>query len=207
MYKRDCIAIAEHACNSPKGLMDVIEFTLCTIQAGLSTVKQQREDIALDGYKSKFLWGKKAEGLEYAANRQEFLWGKLMHIRQRGTEDVDAITDGIMLLMKVPNLGMVKASFVMQMLGFNVACIDSHNLTRLGLSASAVKVGDKLKTETKYKKVREYVIMTQLEGSEYWWNTWCDYVAGNRANKLLDTGDVVSKYHVDCVIMTNLYTE
>lgn len=207
MYKRDCTAIAEHACNSPKGLMDVIEFTLCTIQAGLSTVKQQREDIALDGYKSKFLWGKKAEGLEYAANRQEFLWGKLMHIRQRGTEDVDAIADGIMLLMKVPNLGMVKASFVMQMLGFNVACIDSHNLTRLGLAASAVKVGDKLKTETKYKKVREYVIMTQLEGSEYWWNTWCEYVAGNRANKLLDTGDVVSKYHVDCVIMTNLYTE
>ena len=189
MYKRDCTAIAEHACKSPKGLIDVIEFTLCTIQAGLSTVKQQREDIALEGYKSKFLWG------------------KLMHIRQRGTEDFDAIVDGIMLLMKVPNLGMVKASFVMQMLGFNVACIDSHNLTRLGLSASAVKVGDKLKTETKYKKVREYVIMTQLEGSEYWWNTWCEYVAGNRANKMLDTGDVVSKYHVDCVIMTNLYTE
>ena len=200
MYQRDCTAIAEHAAKSPDGLIDVIEFTLCTIQAGLSTVLTQRQDIKVIGYSSKYLWGKKSDGLRYATERKEFLWGKLMHIKQRGCDDVDAIAEGIMLLMKVPNLGMVKASFVMQMLGFNVACIDSHNLTRLGLSASAVKVGDKLKSETKHKKVCEYIVMTQLEGSEYWWNSWCDYVAGNRANKMLDTGDVVSKFHVECVI-------
>lgn len=45
MYNRDCKAIAQHASNSPQGLVDVIEFTLCTIQAGLSTVKAQRLDI------------------------------------------------------------------------------------------------------------------------------------------------------------------
>ena len=183
MWKRDCIAIAEHAAASADGFIDVVEFTLCTIQAGLSTVKAQRLDIKDNGLQSKFLWG------------------KLMALRERGSDDVDAIADGILLLMRVPNLGMVKAAFVMQMLGFNVACIDSHNLVRLGLPASAVKVGDKLKTESKYKKVKEYVVMTQQKGSEYWWNSWCDYVAGNRANKLLDTGDVVSRYHVECVIM------
>ena len=201
MYKRDCNAIADHAAASPAGLIDVIEFTLCTIQAGLSTVKQQRIDIKANGLHSKFLWGKKSDGLAYAIQRKEYLWGKLMAIKERGVTDVDAITDGVMLLMEVPNLGMVKASFVMQMLGFDVACIDSHNLTRLGMSPNAVKVGAKLKTESKYKKVRDYVIMTQLEGTEYWWDTWCEYVAGNRANRLLDTGDVVSKFHVDCVIM------
>lgn len=201
MWKRDCIAIAEHAAASADGFIDVVEFTLCTIQAGLSTVKAQRLDIKDNGLQSKFLWGKKSDGLAYAMQHKEFLWGKLMALRERGSDDVDAIADGILLLMRVPNLGMVKAAFVMQMLGFNVACIDSHNLVRLGLPASAVKVGDKLKTESKYKKVKEYVVMTQQKGSEYWWNSWCDYVAGNRANKLLDTGDVVSRYHVECVIM------
>ena len=43
--------------------------------------------------------------------------------------------------------------------------------------------------------------MTQIEGSEYWWNTWCEYVAGNRANKLLNNGDIVSYFHVECVIL------
>ena len=200
MYKRDCNAIADHAAKSPNGLVDVVRFTLTTIQAGLSTCTLQAKDIEENGLKSKFLWGKKADGLAYTIEHKEFLWGKLMALKEFGTSNVKYITEGIMLLMKVPNLGMVKASFVMQMLGFNVACIDSHNLTRLGMSANAVKIGAKLKTETKRKKIVDYVIMTQKDGTEFWWDTWCDYVAGNRANRLLDTGDVVSKFHVDCVI-------
>ena len=201
MYNRDCKAIAQHASNSPQGLVDVIEFTLCTIQAGLSTVKAQRLDIQKNGLDSKYLWGKKSDGLNYAIWNSHYLFSKLTHLQQQSLTDPDVITEGIMLLMKVPNLGMVKASFVMQMLGFNVACIDSHNLKRLGMSENAVKIGAKLKTETKYKKIRDYVLMTQLEGSEYWWDTWCEYVAGNRANKLLDNGDIVSYYHVECVIL------
>jgi len=95
---------------------------------------------------------------------------------------------------------MVKASFVCQMLGFNVSCIDSHNLKRLGLSANAVKVDAKLSEAKQLRKVEAYVEMCQLEGTEYWWCSWCDYVAGNRANRRLTTGDAVSAYHVDCVL-------
>ena len=93
---------------------------------------------------------------------------------------------------------MVKAAFVAQMFGFNVACIDSHNLKRLGLSANAVKLG-KVKPATRCAKIADYVKMTQIQGSAFWWNSWCDYVAGNRANKALDNGDIVSRYHVECV--------
>ena len=38
-----------------------------------------------------------------------------------------------------------------------------------------------------------------MSTAEYWWNTWCEYVAGNRANRALNTGDVVSRYHVECI--------
>ena len=54
MYNRDCKAIEQHSSNSPQGLVDVIEFTLCTIQAGLSTVKAQRLDIQKKGGDSKY---------------------------------------------------------------------------------------------------------------------------------------------------------
>jgi hypothetical protein len=102
--------------------------------------------------------------------------------------------------MDVPNLGMVKAAFLAQCLGFNVACIDSHNIKRLGISPNLVKSPPAaMKPATVRKKVEQYVELTQIEGSEYWWNSWCEYVAGNRANRALDTGDVVSRYHVECV--------
>jgi hypothetical protein len=57
-----------------------------------------------------------------------------------------------------------------------------------------------MKPATVRKKVAAYVALTQdTGGSRYWWDSWCFYVAGNRANKRLDTADAVSSYHVTCV--------
>ena len=208
MYRRDCMAIADHACRSPEGLLDVIEFTLCSIQAGLSTIKLQRRDIAVHGRHSKYLWGKKADGYVYAYENAEYMWSKLMSCRERGLGDASAIADAIVLLMRVPNLGMVKAAFVAQMLGFDVACLDSHNIARFGINPNRVKVGAKLNADTKRLRVLDYIqlcndLSRAVQGetcAEYWWNSWCEYVAGNRANKLLDTADAVSKYHYDAVV-------
>lgn len=201
MYKRDVTIIAEHAAKSPEGLIDVVEFVLCTIQAGLSTVKAQRLDIAETGLSSRFLWGKKSEGLAYIQQNAEWLWLKLHHLKEKGPSNPEVIADATLLLMQVPNLGMVKASFVLQCLGFNTACIDSHNLNRLGLKAYAVKVSPKLSPEKKRAKVIAYVELCQGQGAEWWWDTWCEYVAGNILNRRLDTGDAVSAFHVDCVIL------
>jgi hypothetical protein len=179
----------------------VVEFVLCTIQAGLSTVKAQRQDIKGQRVALKVLWGQKAEGLAYAKSNKEFLWAKAMEISERGYSNVDACVEVVELFMKIPNLGMVKASFVAQCLGFNVACIDSHNLKRLGLPPTYFAINKKAKPETNRKKVKAYVEFCQLEGSAYWWDTWCEYVAGNQANRSLDSADVVSRYHVECVTM------
>jgi hypothetical protein len=200
MYRNDVAAIEQHAAASPAGLVDVVEFVLCTIQAGLSTVGMQRDDIARNGLRSKFLWGKKAEGLAYARDNAQFLWGKLHSLKEKGRDNPETIAEATLLLMKVPNLGMVKASFVLQCIGFDTACIDSHNLTRLGLKPSAVKVSDKLSPKARKAKVLAYVALCQEKGSEYWWDSWCEYVAGNKANRYLTTGDAVSAYHVDCII-------
>ena len=198
MYKRDVKAIIE-ICEEKQSVLPVVLFVLTTIQAGLSTCKNQIKDTNVEGTQSRFMWGKKSDGLAYTKQNDAWLWGKINHIKESmGTDSVEACVAAIELFLPVPNLGMVKAAFAAQCLGFNVACIDSHNLKRLGMSENQVKLG-KVKPETRTKKITAYVEMTQEQGSEYWWDSWCDYVAGNQANRQLDNGDVVSRYHVECV--------
>ena len=202
MYQRDVNEIKGFVrWRGPDAMVNTGLFVLLTIQAGLSTVRGSMVKVERDGYDADCLWGKKAEGYEYLVDNAEYLYGKLYHIADtKGYESVDACADVIQLFMAVPNLGMVKAAFLAQCLGFNVACIDSHNIKRLGISPNLVKSPPSgMKPATVRKKVEQYVELTQVEGSEYWWNTWCEYVAGNRANRALDTGDVVSRFHVECV--------
>ena len=202
MYQRDVNEIKAFVkWRGADALVNTGLFVLLTIQAGLSTVRGSMVKVERDGYSADCLWGKKAEGYEYLVDNAEYLYGKLYHIADtKGYESIEACADVIQLFMAVPNLGMVKAAFLAQCLGFNVACIDSHNIKRLGISPNLVKSPPSgMKPATIRKKVEQYVELTQVEGSEYWWNTWCEYVAGNRANRALDTGDVVSRYHVECV--------
>ena len=200
MYTRDVQAIMA-ICEAKQSVKPVVVFTLATIQAGLSTCLAQVQDTNKLGAASRFMWGKKGDGFDYVTTHDAFLWGKVNHIKDTlGTDSVEACVAAILLFIDIPNLGMVKASFVAQMFGFNVACIDSHNIKRLGIKPSSVQTPPaKMTDASKRKKVTAYVEMCQLEGTQYWWDTWCEHVAGNRANKALDTGDVVSRYHVECV--------
>lgn len=202
MYRRDVELIRDHVFyKGPDGLVDVVEFVLCTIQAGLSTVKAQRQDIAKMGRNSRFLWGKKADGLAYVKEHKAYLWTKVHSLMEGGLCDATATAECIEMFMAVPNLGMVKAAFVAQCLGFDVGCLDSHNLKRYGIPESKVKVGKMKNKALMRKKVLDYIqLCHDFGGSEGLWNSWCEYVAGNRANKLLDTADVVSKYHVECIV-------
>ena len=202
MYQRDVNEIKAFVkWRGPDAMVNTGLFVLLTIQAGLSTVRGAMRKVELDGNGADCLWGKKRDGFEYLIDHKDYLYGKVYQIADKhGYESIEACADVIQLFMAVPNLGMVKAAFLAQCLGFNVACIDSHNIKRLGISPNLVKSPPSgMKPATVRKKVEQYVELTQIEGSEYWWNTWCEYVAGNRANRALDTGDVVSRYHVECV--------
>ena len=176
-------------------------FVLLPIQAGLSTVKGSMAKVNYEGDDANCLWGKKGDGYTYLKDNADYLYGKMYDIAdKKGYNSVEACADVVQLFMQVPNLGMVKASFLAQCLGFNVACIDSHNIKRLGLNPNVVKTPPAtMKPATVRKKVEDYVVLTQKKGSQYWWDTWCEYVAGNRANRALDTGDVVSRFHVECI--------
>jgi hypothetical protein len=203
MYQRDVSLIKDFvAVGGPDALVDgVVRFVLTTIQAGLSTCTGQAQKIIDDGLDANCLWGKKSDGLAYARDNKEWLYGQVYKIAEtHGYDTVEGCADVVQLFMAVPNLGMVKAAFVAQCLGFNVSCIDSHNIKRLGISPNLVKSPPStMKPATVRKKIVQYVELCQECGTEYWWNSWCNYVAGNIANRKLDTGDIVSYYHVECV--------
>ena len=221
MYQRDATEIATLAKHN-NSVAPIIGFTLSTIQAGLQTCTGQAQKVIDSGYSANCLWGLKAEGLKYAIDNDAWLYQKAMHIAdQFGYDHSDGITEAILLFMNVPNLGMVKASFVCQMLGFNVSCLDSHNLKRLGMNANFTKVPATMSDAGKRKKIKKYIELCQKPlgvgqgfsqalteyvkayscnyNTEYWWNSWCEYVAGNQANRSLVTGDIVSRFHVECV--------
>jgi hypothetical protein len=202
MYDTHAMKISEHALKTPEGLTSVIRFTLCTIQQSLYSCENQIADIEKHGFKSRFLKNKmKAKGLKYAMDNQVKLFWDVQELKKQSLTEVDTVVKAVRLFNQIPNLGMVKASFVCQMLGFNVACLDSHNLNRLGLDVKDVSLPKGLGEKTKMKKIKAYVHLTQRKGTVYWWNSWCDYVASKGGmNKTLTTGNEVSAFHVECVI-------
>lgn len=196
MYNRDAKKIAKFALKNPDNLVRVATFVLTTIQAGLATTHNQMLDIDKHGADSKYLWNNKRDGYLYLQEHKQVLYGAI----KEAVKANDAV-GAIDVLTNVPSLGIVKAAFVVQMCGLDVACIDSHNCDRLGLPRTALRFNKNVKPDVKRKKIADYVTFTRKTGgSEYWWDTWCNYVAGNRANKSLDTGDKVSKFHVTAVM-------
>lgn len=200
MYDRDATAIARHALASPKGLHDVITFTLCTIQQPLQNVHAQRMDIASVGAESRFLFSSKRKGYTWSEEHSAYLW-RVMHDILKRPDNAERKADLIQHFMQVSGLGMVKAAFVVQMIGGGTACLDTHNLKALGMSEAAVKIAKGLKPETARAKVLAYVkLCDETGGAAYWWDRWCNYVAGRRGSPL-KTGDEVSAYHVRAVVV------
>ena len=196
MYNRDQPEIERHMFESPKGFVDSLEFVLTTIQAGLSTCRNQRRQIARDGLQAACLWGKKADGLRYGREHAARLLPEFERLRSR-----QATEEAVTLATSIPCLGLPKAGFLCQLMGFDVACFDSHNLAREGLPTSFVRLNKQAKPATQLKHIERYVQHCQKAGSAYWWDSWCEHVAGNRANRRLTTPDAVSRYHVAAVKM------
>ena len=194
MYDRDMPLIREHALSSPAGFVDVVAFVLCTIQQPLQSVGRQMADIRVNGDSSKYLFGSKRAGYQYVVAH-----AAVFHAAIVKAVEVNDVVGAVDVISTIPSLGVVKASFVAQLCGLEVACLDTHNLKRLGLAESAFKLAKSVKPDTKRAKIAAYVkVCGDTGGARHWWNSWCEYVAGNRANRSLVSGDAVSAYHVAC---------
>lgn len=78
-------------------------------------------------------------------------------------------------LLDVPGLGIVKAAFIAQLMGYDVACLDARNVTREGRNARAYRTDGKTPRQLA-PKVRQYVAET-FGKAELYWDAWCEDVA------------------------------
>lgn len=190
MHANDMPAIRDHALASPEGLVDVITFVLLTIQQPFQGTAKQFADVKQHGDASRYLFGAKREGYRYACEHREVL-----HAAIAKAYEVGDVVGAIDVLTNVPSLGMVKAAFVAQCCGLNAACLDVHNLRRMGLPVTALKLPKTLKADTRRDKIARYVrLCCSMGDSAYWWDSWCAFVAGKR-NSPLKTAEEVSAFH------------
>ena len=196
MYDRDMPRIAEHGLASAEGFKDVCTFVLLTIQQPLAQVGAQFRDVKKRGRKSRYLFAAKRDGFDYLESLGDSLYRKV----KASIETRDTVA-GINALLDVPSLGIVKAAFVMQCLGAtDAACIDTHNLARLGLPYSVVQFGKAAirREETRVRKIKQYIGLCLDQGNaRYWWNSWCEYVVSGERKRAsgFASADEVSREH------------
>lgn len=189
-FHRDCIDISSAALADVQVFKNVGSLVLLSIQQPFITMPNQMADVARNGRESKYLFGHKRAGFDFIGMHAPRLQRIARDAKSSG--DLDSL---ILALLECPNLGIVKASFFAQMAIADGACLDTHNLTRLGLAETFFRMPKTLKLESVHKRIRTYNTVWRNEGdSAYWWNTWCDHVAKQTRNKFED-GAQVSRYH------------
>lgn len=162
-----------------------ITFALLSIRQAIENVPPMLADVEERRTESVYLFGFKRDGYRHAELRGRELWARVCAIPK--TDPAGAIV----ALAEVPGLGVVKAGFVAQMLGFDVACLDSRNVAREGLKPRAWRTDGR---RVSRRKAEAYVRQTGGRAQELW-DTWCDDVAAARGR----SGEEVSALHLAIV--------
>lgn len=143
-----------------------ILFVVLSIRQPITKVPEQLRDVCRDP-DSVWLFGHKRAAYDYLDKHAPALW--------EACKAAQRPYDAIMTLLAVPGLGIVKAAFAAQMMGFDCACLDSRNVTRLGLSPRRYRT-DGRPPDKLTGKVRAYLAETEGRAAEFW-NDWCEDVA------------------------------
>ena len=182
MFKTDQKAIETFAKQDANNVAEVCRFVLLTIQRNFAFVKPiMRGECEINTTEIT------KKGIAWAKDNAEFLYNACYG---EGLTDAERL----LLITTCPGLGLPKAGFVLQLCTGKTGCLDSHNIKRFGLKASAFSISGASQA-TRLKKAQKYVETCQRHGgSESLWDSWCDYVA-KRHPKLWNDGEQVSKAH------------
>jgi hypothetical protein len=190
MYQRDVPKILSYVKEKgPDGLVDVGSFVLSTIRVPFSRTANMVAEVKECGEKATCLWGFKRGGYRHLQDNRVPLYQKLV-------EAPVGRSEALLEVSKTPGLGLVKAGFLLQCLGYETACMDSHNVKRYGLDPKTVQSKGKITEEKVYTYLN---LCDKLGSSEAHWSSWCEYVAGNRYNRVLTTADRVSAFHYEAI--------
>jgi hypothetical protein len=151
-----------------RGLM----FAVCSIRQATVNVPEQIDALFDGGEYDEFpLFGFKWDSWAFVQSELcRELWAEV-----RAERDPELL---ILAISRIPGLGIVKSAFVAQLLGADIACIDSRNAKRLSIGPETYKTyGEKYKkTRAFRRRVARYVSDWKGKAAELW-DDWCRDIA------------------------------
>lgn len=190
MYSDHVPLIAEYALAHSSHLFRVGLFVQATISQRLECVPMMVDSFDREGFDTRFFCGWQRIALQTLLDKQEILHRDLRYL---------STVDAMRTIVELPGFGIVKAGFFCQLLGFDVGCLDRHNLRLAGLQERTFQ-RIPASAEGLTAKIEIYLDLCQrLGGSEYLWNRWCTHLSQIRP-KVFPTPEHVSKLHVECIL-------
>lgn len=169
LFHRDALAVGEAARANEEVFLRVILMVLLSVRQPWTKVPDQFHGTVNLGAQSPYLFGFKRVGYQFARENISKLHRRIVSY-EHDKDLVSLIYD----LMAVPGLGLAKASFVAQLTVNDGACLDGHNLRRLGLDPNFTRLDKNLQRDRIEARINAYNASWATQGdSAYWWNTWC----------------------------------
>jgi hypothetical protein len=172
MYSDHVPLISKSMRNSEDCFCNAVMFAVLSARVKFDRVPNMCRDLRAKGVKCKALWGWKLDAYKYLQEHREDLWKTCIaapYTRQGAIDCISALTT-------IPGMGIVKAAFVAQMLGHNVACLDTRNIQRDGRNPRAYKTDSKIKKQPRMKRLIEHYVSETWGTAQYYWDTWCNEV-------------------------------
>jgi hypothetical protein len=147
MYKEHMPAIRDAMRAGVKVFRRGVMFAVCSIRQPTINVPGQL-GILFDGEEGENpLFGHKFNAWAYINDEEKCaaLWQAL---RGDYVHTHASCQEAVLALLRVPGLGIVKATFIAQLMGFDVACLDARNVAREGRNPRAYRTDGRKETRT-----------------------------------------------------------
>lgn len=194
MYAEHVPAISQAMRETPDQFVRGCMFAILSIRQPVTAVPDQMA-VLFDGAEADRegpLFGHKWSAWAFLSDpvKAAQLWRDLLDCDEANKAGAHR---GLMALLRVPGLGIVKAGFILQLMGFNVACLDTRNVKREKRNPRAFRTDGKTAAQLE-PKVKKYLAVTYGKAAFYW-DQWCKDVA-----KVYDmTAEEVSALHLSIV--------
>jgi hypothetical protein len=177
-----------------KNMVDMIMMVVLSIQQPWHSVGMQMHDYRDKGAGSRFVWGNKRSTLIWlASNGEQLYYEALECLEFTGKKRSLALMN---VFLQVPGLGLAKAGFCCQLFAGCVGCIDVHNLRRLSIPVTVLKLNKNASAVTKQKRIETYVDACSQRRCRWLWNSWCNLIAKKQPERWRD-GEHVSLVHYE----------
>ncbi len=180
--------------SGPEGFKRIVTFVLCTIRVQLhAAVKDYPLVWRGERRGVRSIFGSKHQGLDELNERAVDLY-EMCERAYQDREGEELEDELLHTVTSLHGIGCAKGGFIAQMIYGVSGCLDSHNLRRFGIPEGTFKIADRTPRKRSALITDYNRVCRQLGGTQYLWDTWCQYLADNDANYV--SADHVSRLHL-----------